>query len=141
MPLALTTQTMDQRIDSALYSVTFHTHTYCNYHHYHPRLAPVCPRSSVGRATNDQIQRSWVRLPPRPEIIVLCLVRSPISLLGLTLSRNFMGSLEHFNIHYRVNCFTTRTSRASRNGTFTTRTSGDYWTCGFTLALQHTVHS
>ena len=30
-----------------------------------PRLFSVRPRSSVGRVTEDQIRRSWVRFPPR----------------------------------------------------------------------------
>ena len=65
-------------------------HSYCRI----TRLASVWPRSSVGRATDDQIPRSsWVRFPPRSEIFSLPRAISLISLLGLTLSGKFMGLL------------------------------------------------
>ena len=70
----------------------YSTHSHCrNYHHNHPRLAPVIC-SSVGRATIDEIRKSCFDFR-RDQRFFLCLVPSQISLLGLTLSGNFMGSL------------------------------------------------
>ena len=70
----------------------YSTHLHCrNYHHNHPRPAPVfC--SSVGRATIDEIRKSCFDFR-RDQRFFLCLVPSQISLLGITLSGNFMGSL------------------------------------------------
>ena len=47
-----------------LYITTIWIHTATHYLNY-PDLLPYWPRSSVGRASEDLIQRSWVQTPPR----------------------------------------------------------------------------
>ena len=65
VPLALRTQTMERRINSEYVIALSEATSFLLYEAKVKIFDLVWPRSFVGRATDDQIQRSWVRFQSR----------------------------------------------------------------------------